>query len=1790
MKPLAKRIIPSLILLTLASQSAGIAAEVIKGNNTNDLNAGASWSGGTAPAAGDVAVWNGTVTGANLVNLGGALSWQGIRIANPGGLVTINHTAATTLTLGSAGIDLSAATQNLTFGTNAGVVLGANQTWNLARGRTLTLGRATTGSGNLNLSATGSSGAAVISWAPSTGYTGQMTVGPDVQIGAATTGSWLGTQAVNLNGGEVWLSANSSVGWGNPFAVTAGTTTSAIVNNATSTGAVRSIILNGVISGGGTGSVLTFRNQGYMPFDGTTGSKGFIITRASTFEGTIRVENTHATYGSFLRIGGANTTTTDGRNLAAGGNNGSLHANANIVLDNARAVMLLMRNDAHAFGSTVSGVGELWVGHSTVADTTTDSQVVTLSGTNTYTGATRLLSGTIKAGSAAALGNGSAVTLSQGTLLDLNGNSLAIGSLAGSTTTGNIALGSSTLTAGGNDGSTTYAGVISGTGGFVKTGTGTLTLTGTSVHTGATTVNGGGLVLNGTLTSNVSLAAGAVLSGTTGASTGSLTTSATSRLLLTGGAATTALTFTGGVSFTGETWVEFASPGVNSTVYDVVIYGTGGVANLSNLKFPMRGVVANDVSNQKVTFTPGTVTRTWNATSGIWDAAGMQANWLEDDHLYQQFDQVVFGEIAGDATVTLEGILTPSSVVIQNSANTLTLGGDGLISGGTTVAKSGAGTLVIASSNTFSGAVTVGGGILRLDHPAALGTTAGGVTVATGGTLDINGLAVGTEPLTLNGGVLASNYDSIGSWAGTVALSAGSSQVSCAYPITLGGVISGSGNFEKSGPSTLTLTAASTYTGTTTVLSGTLVIGGSVAAQTGVIADASAIDIAPGAALQFTRSTSDTAVANAVSGAGTIVKNGANEIGFTGTCSFSGLIDIQQGKIGLTGADSENGKPAVNIAGGAFFSVGTGFDSGVCTIGNLTGSGQVNTAFGGSNAIRTLEVNQATDATFSGTLVDATGGRILAFRKAGPATLTLTGANTYIGATTVAQGTLAMNSRSAPTMDVTVADGAALDVANSGSQFIIHDLTLGTSGTLTLALRDVSATTGTPLVNCQNLVTNGTTNLNLAGYFPVGSHPLIQYTTRTGAGGIAVGSLPAGVSGTITDTGTSINLVVDTFSPLTWNGGNDDLWDINTSANWKLDATTGLKFINGNVVRFDGTAPGTSVALNDFVMPTAAVFDINLPITFKLGGAGAIDGPATLVKSGTGTLAIFTANTFTGPVTISGGILRMENAAALGTTAGGTTIATGGTLDTNGLAIGTEALTLTGGSIGNSFDATATCSGPLNFASGTSKIGGTYPITLSGLVTGTGGFEKVGAGAVTCTAVSLGYTGPITVGEGTMILSFPGAGGLRNAPITIAGGATLAVASINALQYQATDVLVKSGGTLFLNAGVTSNIGNNSGSFTMQGGSTLGSAPDTDLTWGSWSINTPAATVNVAGGSPLPATISAIWVTTGTLLNLNVTNVTADANPDLIISGSLGRPGNTMGLAISGGGTVFINNPGNLYPGTTTVGGNSTLGGTGRVTGALVIESGSTLAPGTSAGSFSSGAATFAEGSSFAWEIADWNGTTAGTDWDLLAAASLAFNNTAANKLIVRIGGAVANFTETNRTFTIATVTGSIIGFDPASISIDKAAFPGAGTWAVKATATAIQLVYTAGGGGDYGTWASAIPGFTNSAPEQDHDKDGHTNFQEYAFGLNPTSGASVSAVTLPNRIAGTFNYTRRKPSLTGLTYTYEASTTLGGWNPVTPTAVSSNSGDPVETITVTVPAALLTEPTLFLRVKAAQP
>jgi hypothetical protein len=134
-----------------------------------------------------------------------------------------------------------------------------------------------------------------------------------------------------------------------------------------------------------------------------------------------------------------------------------------------------------------------------------------------------------------------------------------------------------------------------------------------------------------------------------------------------------------------------------------------------------------------------------------------------------------------------------------------------------------------------------------------------------------------------------------------------------------------------------------------------------------------------------------------------------------------------------------------------------------------------------------------------------------------------------------------------------------------------------------------------------------------------------------------------------------------------------------------------------------------------------------------------------------------------------------------------------------------------------------------------------------------------------------------------------------------------------------------------------------------------------------------------------------------------------------------------------------------------------------------------------------------------------------------------------------------------------------------------------------------LNQIALVGASDDYLSWAAGFADFAMTAPGADHDGDGLTNHEEYTFGLDPTSGASAAPITAPlSPAGGLFKYTRRRPALTGFNYSYEFSTTPGGgWAAFSPVAQTTDGGSPVEEISVTVPAPLLTAPTGFVRVGA---
>ncbi|WP_447749035.1 DUF4347 domain-containing protein [Pseudomonas nicosulfuronedens] len=209
--------------------------------------------------------------------------------------------------------------------------------------------------------------------------------------------------------------------------------------------------------------------------------------------------------GGTLQIGSddnlsSGVLTLDGGTLS---DNGASFTVDNAVVLGSAGGSLAINGGTATLSGVVSGGGSL---------TKTGSGTVILSGSNTYTGATMVAAGVLTVSGGNAIADVSNVTVSAGATLSLL-SAETLASLAGA---GAVQLGSSTLTVGGGNQSTTFSGSISGGGSLTKIGSGTLILSGSNSYAGTTAVQGGTLMLNGSISGNTSISvqSGATLGGT----------------------------------------------------------------------------------------------------------------------------------------------------------------------------------------------------------------------------------------------------------------------------------------------------------------------------------------------------------------------------------------------------------------------------------------------------------------------------------------------------------------------------------------------------------------------------------------------------------------------------------------------------------------------------------------------------------------------------------------------------------------------------------------------------------------------------------------------------------------------------------------------------------------------------------------------------------------------------------------------------------------------------------------------------------------------------------------------------------------------------------------------------------------------------------------------------------------------------------------------------------------------------------------------------------------------------
>jgi autotransporter-associated beta strand protein len=488
----------------------------------------------------------------------------------------------------------------------------------------------------------------------------------------------------------------------------------------------------------------------------------------------------------------------------------------------------------------------------------------------------------------------------------------------------------------------------------------------------------------------------------------------------------------------------------------------------------------------------------------------------------------------------------------------------------------------------------------------------------------------------------------------------------------------------------------------------------------------------------------------------------------TGTISGSMTNANNRGNIQFSGG---NGEVQFNSANNSFSGVRTfGIQQGVVVLGaNDPATGSSNGALGNN-----------TTSIFVGTSASP---------NSGVASLLMDGAFTSGRAITVG------NSANANSVTYTLGGRTAHDSVFSGGITLNRDvqLTAANGGNVTFSgiLNDAANTQSVTKVG------NGTVILTRANTY--------DGTTTVSAGALTANNstaLGSTTGGTTVSSGAALQLVggisigAEALS-LTGDG---------ISSGGALRNLSGTNSYAGAI-----TLAGATRINSDAGTLTLGAGGISGTQNLTFGGAGdtSVSGvigtsTGTLTKDGAGTLTLSGGNTYDGSTTVSAGALTANNASALGSTTGNTTVASGAALQlSGGVAIGAEALSLTGDGISsggalrnlsgtNSYAGAITLAGATRInsdadtltlgaggISGTQSLtfGGAGNITVSGLLgISTGTLTKDGNGILTLgNGTGTAYTGTTTVNAGTLVLSGAAYDNrtTSSSALTIATGATV---------------------------------------------------------------------------------------------------------------------------------------------------------------------------------------------------------------------------------------------------------------------------------------------------------------------------------------------------------------------------------------------------------------------------------
>ena len=866
------------------------------------------------------------------------------------------------------------------------------------------------------------------------------------------------------------------------------------------------------------------------------------------------------------------------------------------------------------------------------------------------------------------------------------------------------------------------------------------------------------------------------------------------------------------------------------------------------------------------------------------------------------------GSLNLGSTATING---GTRLLTVNTANGASATFNGVLSGSGGLTKSGAGTLTLTANETSSGTTTISAGTLQIGN----GGTSGGL---------------GTAGVSDNGTLAFNRSDDI----------------------TVANVISGTGGLTLLGGDTLTLTAADTFTGTTTISAGTLQIGNG--GTSGSLASASIVD---NAALAFNRSDS-LSVAGVISGGGSVTQLGGGTLTLAGSNSYTGATNLNAGILNLGSAGALGTGGIISFGGGTLqYSAANQADY----------SGRFSTADG-----QAVSIDTNGQAVIFASALASNGGSLTVLDTAGAGVLTLTGNNSYTGATNLDAGTLNVGSAgalggggaivfgggtlqysAANTQDYSArfsaVDGQTINIDTNG-QSVTFAGALPTGGSLTklgsgiLALNAANTYTGTTAVNGGTLTVPADASLNGGGNITVGSggtfNVLGSVSPASGSLLTLDGSSSQPATAFLSGTAASLTVGADMYgrSEIVGNngygvfnqsGGTNNAGVLNlgyltgSNGTYNLSGTGTLSTTGNENVGYSGT--GTFNQTGGTNTASALYVGLFSPGTYNLSGTGALSvNNETIGCSSTGTFnQTGGTNVFAGQSTLL----------TIGDGTGGS-----GTFNLSGtgiLAVGTEYVGAGGG------------------AGAFVQTGGTHTVSSQlyvGSNSGLGTYNLSGTGTLSAYSEYIGF-----IGSGTF---------------TQSGGTHTVGYILNLAGYAGSVGTYNLSGTGVLSAFVEDIGSQDRGTFNQSGGTNTPTYVSlADYTGGSGTFNLNGgvlATTSVSAGSgtsvfnfnggTLRATYISDYVETRFLSNLTAANVQAGgalidtngysvvASQALLHDPALGATPDG-GLVKTGAGTLTLSGVSTYNGGTTVAAGTLQAGTAGSVfgTGSVTVQPGAML-------------------------------------------------------------------------------------------------------------------------------------------------------------------------------------------------------------------------------------------------------